>query len=38
MIRVLLIAGWRHHNYFKTDFFNGIGASRSFLCGLTKVF
>jgi hypothetical protein len=30
MIRVLLIAGWRHHNYFKTDFFNGIRRKRPY--------
>jgi hypothetical protein len=30
MIRVLLIAGWRHHNYFKTDFFNGIRRFQTF--------
>ena len=29
IIRVLPIAGFRHYNYFKPGFFNGIGATPS---------
>jgi hypothetical protein len=37
IIRVLPIAGFRRHNYFRTDFFNGIGASRPLPWGAARV-